>query len=173
MTKMFSLTSRLFLFFCFLSSLFVNGSMSHAANSSKTSCTVEGSLPWRHVDLSKTAKVEVKPLEGSSEGGDIAIYLMRGEVAAIKTVFLAETGKAEIDYYFGPGGDNGQYLVELSDYRYTAPIYFPDSKIASISINQFVICEGVDPNYPGSQDLSREYERAVQVLSSVRKLLEK
>ncbi|MBN4082038.1 hypothetical protein JYT10_00860, partial [Beggiatoa alba] len=76
----------------------------------------------------------------------------------------------EINYYFNPD-NNKQYLVELTDYHYTVPIDYPDSKTASLSTYKFMVCEGGEPNYPGSDDLAGVYNRAVNTLTVIRKSL--
>ena len=146
---------------CLSGHAYSNGGLSNCT------CDLESSESLEKYDLSVLEKKEVRFSGESSEGGAAEIY---SSLIAIITSFLGETGKTEIKYYFN-SANNKQYLVELVDYRYTTPIYDPESKIASISINKFVVCEGKEPNYPNSVDLAGEYNRAINALANIRKSL--
>ena len=89
---------------------------------------------------------------------------------AIKAEFLGETGKTQVSYYFDPY-KNKRYLVKLSDY-YTTPISLSNSKLASLSTNQFIVCEGRKPNYPNSLEMENVYNRAVDTLYTIRQSLQ-
>lgn len=65
--------------------------------------------------------------------------------------------------YFFDGIREGRYLVVAKRYRYTAPIYVPDSEIASTSEHKFMVCEGTYPNYPASEEMTEYYSAAVSV----------
>lgn len=136
----------------------------------KCDCDLESNISLEKSDLSLLEKKEVRFLSESSEGGSAEVYRKKGSLVAITTSFLGETGKTEIKYYFNEANSH-QYLVELIDYRYTTSIYDLSSKTASMTINKFVVCEGTEPNYPNSVDLSGEYNRAINALVNIRKSL--
>lgn len=138
---------------------------SKAALNSK--CNLEDGANLRGLDFNSLEKKEIKILGESAEGGIAYLYEKEGALHGIRSVFLGETGKTEFNYFFDLS-ERRRYLVEMTDYRYTVPIYVPDFKIASKSVNTFVVCEGLKSNYPKSSDLEGAYSRAVSILEIIR-----
>ena len=81
----------------------------------------------------------------------------------VRVVYYGETGKFELSYY--PSGKD--YLVKVSDYFYTLPIYLESSKIVSIKESIYSICHDIEPNYPNSSSLDTEYKRALSILNQL------
>ena len=158
------------LFLTTIVSLFVSSYVFPSEALNTCPCDLESNESLGKSDLSLFEKTEIRFLGKSSEGGSAEVYRKDGALIAITTSFLGEVGKTEIRYYFS-AATSKQYLVELTDYHYTTPIYDPDSKTASININKFVVCEGKSPNYPNSVDLADEYNRAINALANIRKSL--
>lgn len=106
--------------------------------------------------------------EVSTEGGVAKLYFDKNRVAVIKSTIFGETGKIEIDYYFGMTGYSGSYFVEMRRYRYSRPIYIYGSEVASLSIHKFSVCNYVASSYPDKNELKEEYEVAEKMLSEIR-----
>lgn len=134
---------------------------------SNEKCNLEDSSNLREIDYDALKRMEIKVLGESTEGGIAYLYEKEGVLHAINFVLLSETGRLEINYFFD-SSDHKRYLVDMADYRYTAPIYYPSFKIASKSINMFVVCEDLKPNYPDSSDLDSDYSRATRELEIIR-----
>ena len=133
----------------------------------KSKCNLEDSANLAELDFNSLAKKEIKILGESAEGGVVHLYKRESVLYGIKSVFLGETGKTEINYFFDPS-ERQRYLVEMTDHRYTAPIYVPDFKVASTSVNSFVVCESSKPKYPNSSDVESVYSRAISTLEAIR-----
>jgi hypothetical protein len=131
-----------------------------------STCNLNDASILSSVNFNTFERKEIKVMGKSAEGGLANIYKKDGEIYVIKSTFFGGTGKTEINYFFDLE-NRTRYLVELKDYRYTVPIYVPGSKIASKSINKFVVCENLKPNYPNSSDLENIYNRAVITLEAI------
>ena len=146
---------------------FPNISFSNEINKERT-CNLQSKTYLMEIDFSLLKKTKLILLGLSSEGAEVQIYENNNRLVAIKASFFGEFAKTEINYFFENINQN-LYLVEVTDYNYTSPVYIPDSKIASVSINRFIVCEGKKPNYPNSSDLNIVYNRAVEALKTIKK----
>lgn len=159
------------LFRCFFPLFLLLGGMSHAASKTSNSCTWEDLSLLLDRDLRHATVKELGILEEAAEGGTAKAYLLNDRVVAIKSVFFGETGKAEINYYFDEMHGDRTYAVEIKDFHYTMPIYFPTSKTAAVSIKQFTVCEGQLADYPAAAEWRPSYERAEKILVDLKKYL--
>ncbi|OJI20250.1 hypothetical protein VV99796_03917 [Vibrio vulnificus] len=109
--------------------------------------------------------IEKNNLSQSSEGSLIKEYWDGDELKIVRVIYYGETGKSELSYY----PSDKDYLVKVSDYFYTVPIYLESSKIVSIKESIFAICHDIEPNYPNSSSLDTEYKRALSILNQLNK----
>ena len=154
---------------CTLATVFASTLVhSNALPAQQDSCSFDDHESLLQQDHASLDKVEVSIWGVSTEGGKADIYRHQGHLRVIRSVFYKETGRSEINYYFDP--ENGErYLVELTDYHYTAPIMQSGGKVSSISTSKFVVCEDQDPNYPNYSALADAYDRSVAILMEIQR----
>lgn len=129
-------------------------------------CDFERLADLENVDLS-TAVASVQALSGQSAEGEEATVLRLGaEVVSIKVSLYGETGRTDIAYY-RDRGEREAYFVVFKTVRYTEPISVTGTKIASVSVDRFILCGDEDLNYSGAHNVARAYQVSVDILQLI------
>lgn len=128
----------------------------------------------QEANLATLEKTELAVEFMSTEGANVDIYRQNGNLAVVKVSIFGEMGKTKISYYFNPL-KNKEYLSEVSDYRYTAPITHKNSRVRSISTERFLVC-GDDTlsasQTEGNGRADKAYSLAVETLNDVLEALQ-
>jgi len=127
-------------------------------------CKVEDLLQLSSNELSSYEKIQLTPSTESTEGASVEYYYSENILKAVKAIYYGETGKTRLEYYFY---SPLTYVSKLTEYHYSMPIYFDNSKITSINHSSFIVCHGNLIKGIGNNAVVEHFNRANNALQKI------
>lgn len=128
------------------------------------SCDTRSLFDLFSSELADYEKISQRLSEGASEGAAVDYYYSKNILKIVKAIYYGETGKTEVEYRFSTASS---YASRITQYYYSAPIYFDRSDVTAIGQSTIVVCDGKLVRGIGDNAVADHFNHARSALAKI------